>query len=183
MQKLIFSIAAAAAIAGVARPSFAEDTPPPKEACALKADAGPSPREIRDWEEGEPIPRGYHTRVRPNSRFVTAGAVTLGSLYLLSAIVGSDGVGKCKTKDCHDASLLFIPLAGPFMRMGIGRNNISSEVMLGLDGAVQLAAAAMLYAGMTSTTLVLKKDLAGRSPDVAIQPYIAGASAGIRGSF
>ena len=181
MQRLIFSIAAAAAIIGIALPSFAEEAP--KESCAPKADPVPTPREIKDWEEGEPIPPGYHTRVRPNARLVAAGASILGSLYVLSAIVGSNGVGKCKTRGCRDASLLLIPLAGPFVRMGVGRNNLGSEVMLGLNGVVQLAAASMLYVGMTSTTLVLKRDLATASPTVIVQPYVAGTSAGLRGSF
>jgi hypothetical protein len=181
MHKLIFSIAAASAIAGAALPSYAEESP--KQACAAKPEAAPSAREIKDWEEGEPIPSGYHTRVRPSSRLVAAGASIFGSLYVLSAIVASDGVGKCNTRGCHDASLLFIPLVGPFARMGVGKNNISSEVMLGLDGVVQLASAALLYAGVTSTTLVLKKDLASGAPRLTLKPYVLGTSAGVRGAF
>jgi hypothetical protein len=181
MQKLIFSIAAIAAVAGVPLSSFADEAP--RETCAPKAEAAPTAREIKDWEEGEPIPRGYHTRVRPNARLVAAGASILGSLYVLSAIAGTDGTDTCRTRGCHDTSLLFIPLAGPFARMAIGKNNLTSEVLLGLDGVGQLAAAAMLFAGVTSTTLVLKRDLASSAPTMTVEPYLLGSSAGFRGSF
>jgi hypothetical protein len=143
------------------------------------------PSVIQDWEDGEPIPPGYHRRARTRSGLIVAGSVTLGSLWLISAVIGATSVDSCRYGGCQSAGFLFVPVIGPFIEMGrTGKGSATGELMLAVDGLGQAAGAAMLIGGMSSPKIVLvRNDLASEPPKLAVQPYFTGRSAGLRGSF
>src|SRR5690349_4987127 len=47
------------------------------------------PREISEYEEGDPIPPGYHAESKVRKGLVIGGAVTFGVMYILSVLVGA----------------------------------------------------------------------------------------------
>ena len=143
------------------------------------------PSIIKDWEDGEPIPPGYHRRARTRNGLIVAGSVTLGSLWLLSAVIGATSIDSCHYGGCQSAGFLFVPVVGPFIEMGrTGKGSATGELMLAIDGLGQTAGAAMLIGGMSSPKIVLvRNDLASEPPKLTVQPYFTGRSAGLRGSF
>ena len=48
------------------------------------------PRYIKDWEEGQPVPYGYHPETRARKGLVITGAVLFGVSYLLSTLVATE---------------------------------------------------------------------------------------------
>jgi hypothetical protein len=62
----------------------AEVAPPPQRVIVVS-----DPRVIRDWQEGEPIPAGYHPAQRMRTGAIVAGAVTFGVLYIISALIAA----------------------------------------------------------------------------------------------
>ncbi len=210
MNKLMLSIASTLALTCLTSLAFAQeapmtpDPPPPPTAVAPNGEfvapmgqatqqtyvpqsvALSGPNKILDWEDGEPIPPGYHKQARTRRGLVVGGAVTLGALYVLSALVAATTIDGCRySSSCQSASFLFLPVAGPFVEMArSGKGSATSEVVLALHGLGQTAGAVMLYAGVTSPKLVLvRNDLGSAPPKLTIEPYFAGTSTGLRGAF
>jgi hypothetical protein len=121
------------------------------------------PRRINDWEEGEPIPPGYHSVGRIRKGLVIGGAVTFGVTYLLSALVGAavNDISVATGGTGRSAKLLLIPVFGPFTLLG---STISATGQFGLvlDGLAQTAGVGMFIAGLAWPKMVLvRNDLAG----------------------
>lgn len=141
------------------------------------------PRVIQDYQEGDPVPPGYHADTRVRKGLVIGGAVTFGVMYLLSALVGA------AINDTDDAfghkesgSLLFIPVLGPFLQMG-KTDSSTGKVTLAIDGLAQGAGAAMLIGGLVAPkTVLVRNDLAEISI-VPMQVGISGSGAGLVGKF
>ncbi len=77
------------------------------------------PRVIKDWQEGEPIPPGYHPSTRVRTGLVVGGATMFGASYLISVLIAAVGQDSCNYLGCsNDAAPLFIPVVGPFVTMG-----------------------------------------------------------------
>jgi hypothetical protein len=116
--------------------------------------APPGPRVIEDWDEGQPIPAGYYKSTKIRTGLVVAGAVTFGSLYLITALTGaliSDVGGG------GDGKLLLIPVAGPFCLLGAGAG-ATADLFLVLDGLAQAGGIAMFIAGLAAPRTVLKRN-------------------------
>src|SRR5579864_5122083 len=68
-----------------------DNQPENRQATVAVAPVTPAagPRDITDWQEGEPIPAGYHPSQRMRKGPIIAGAVTLGVLYFISALIAA----------------------------------------------------------------------------------------------
>jgi hypothetical protein len=143
--------------------------PPPTGYYVPASVAASGPRRINDWEEGEPIPPGYHPVQRIRKGLVIGGAVTFGTVYLLTALSGaavSDiGHATCTSStsvSCsagHSGKLLLIPVAGPFAVLSTG--STFGDFFMVLDGLVQAGGIAMFIAGLAAPkTVLVRNDLA-----------------------
>jgi hypothetical protein len=141
------------------------------------------PRVIKDYEDGEPIPPGYHAESRVRSGLVVGGAVTFGVLYLLSVLVGaaiSDTNKSFGGKDNGD--FLFVPVAGPFLQMTKTESS-SGNVTLAIDGIAQAAGATMLIVGITSPKTVLVRNDLGQVHVMPMRMGDKGGGLGLVGTF
>lgn len=193
----------AALITGTSARAQAQDGEPPPEPPPLPAPAAPQsyptplqqktqetyvpqsvamsgPTEITDWQEGEPIPPGYHAVQRMRKGLVIAGATTFGALYLLSAF------GASVTHDANgngDADALYIPVLGPFIQM-TKTTAYTGQMANVIDGVGQGAGVVMLIIGLVSPkTLLLRNDV-GTTTLLPV-PYAnsQGAGLGCVGTF
>jgi hypothetical protein len=151
------------------------------------------PRVITDWSEGEPIPAGYHESTRVRKGLVIGGAVTFGSMYLITALSASILVSA--NNDCVGCSngswgTLFIPAVGPFVAMGNSGNGAVGNFWLAFDGVVQVAGLTMLTIGLAAPKTVLVRNDLGSNSDkgglkLALAPIIAPnrQGAGLVGTF
>jgi hypothetical protein len=129
------------------------------------------PRIIRDWNEGEPIPPGYHESTRIRKGLVAAGASIFGGMYLFTILGASiadagcsSGLGGSGSGSC--ATALFAPIVGPFIQMGQG-NTTLGNFWLGFDGVVQAGGLAMFIIGLAAPTTVLVRNDLGYAPTKA----------------
>jgi hypothetical protein len=136
------------------------------------------PRVIKDYEEGEPIPPGYHADTRIRSGLVVGGAVTFGVMYLFSVLAGSiinDAADASYGNKSDRGDFLFIPVVGPFLQM-TKTSSSSGNTMLVIDGVAQAAGATMLIVGITSPrTVLVRNDLA----EVRVTPMTVGTGNGV----
>ncbi len=156
---------AAAAITLAPGSAAAQDAPPPPPPgygepppsyYVPQSVAMSGPRKITDWQEGEPIPAGYHPVTRMRTGLVVGGAVTFGVMYLFFGVLpGAIGM------DAHhgEYGAFFAPIVGPFIMMP-QTGSASLNVLLALDGIAQAAGAAMLIAGIAAPkTILIRNDL------------------------
>ncbi len=126
------------------------------------------PREL-PYEEGDPVPYGYRPETQIRKGLVIGGAVTLGSLYLISASIGSLANDIDSSSD--QFTPLFFPVVGPFITIGTASSEGSGTFFLLIDGVGQSAGLAMLIAGLASPrTVLLRNDLA----EVRVAPVVVG---------
>lgn len=111
------------------------------------------------YDDGQPIPDGYHLATRVRKGAIIGGAVPFGTLYLLSALTAA-GNADANPRGENPASALYIPAIGPFIQMG-HTSTQSSGVLLAIDGIGQTAGLILLIYGLTSPKQVLvRNDLA-----------------------
>ena len=125
------------------------------------------PRVIKDWNEGEPIPPGYHPSSRVRGGLIGGGAGLFGAVYLLfgllPAAIGSDvcDVGGCK----NTLWPLYLPVVGPFITIGTVHNpGATGGIFLALDGLAQAGGVAMIIIGAIGRTVLVRNDL-GEAPN------------------
>lgn len=149
------------------------------------------PREIRDWSEGDPIPPGYHPTTSIRRGLVIAGAVTFGAVYLLNVLTAAASLDACKAyssvtnSTCTDASMLFIPVVGPFIQVTRTSGSASLSTLLVIDGIAEAAGVFMFVAGLAwQRTSLIRNDLGRNTPaKPTIAPYFSGAGGGLVGTF
>jgi len=148
--------------------------PPPTGYYVPASVAASGPRRITDWEEGEPIPPGYHPVSRIRKGLVIGGAVTFGVSYLLTALSGaaiSDiGHATGSTGASKSGKLLLIPIGGPFAVLSTG--STFGDFFCVLDGLVQAGGVAMFIAGLAAPkTVLVRNDLAlVKTPKLELTP-------------
>lgn len=143
-------------------PQIAPQPMPPQGYYVPQSVANSGPRRITDWEEGEPIPPGYHPVTRIRKGLVIGGAVTFGVIYLTNVLVAVIHSDACKSLDCTSTSLkpLYAPIVGPFIQMG-STSSATGNFFLVLDGLLQAGGVAMLIAGIAAPkTVLVRNDLA-----------------------
>ena len=149
-----------------AAPTYAPyaTAPPP----AYNTDA---PKQL-DYEEGQPVPPGYHLKEKVRPGPVIAGSVTFGVLWMVS--VFTSAIGSALGDD--DVRDLWIPVVGPFITIARVDNNRSTPT-LALDGAGQAIGVGLLVWGITSPrTVLLRNDIAG--VEVHVTPMLTSKSGG-----
>jgi hypothetical protein len=104
--------------------------------------------EIRPYEEGAPVPPGYHVIERRATGLAVVGGVLFGVGYSTTVLTGfflslrASSVG-----DSRDSTLLLVPGVGPFAFMiAEGRFN-EAEMFI---GSVQLAGVGLMVLGTTT---------------------------------
>jgi hypothetical protein len=144
------------------------------------------PRVIRDYEDGDQIPPGYHAESRVRTGLVVGGAVTFGVLYLLSVLVGAaisdtnKAIGNSSSRDNGD--FLYVPVAGPFLQM-TKTDSSSGNVTLAIDGIAQAAGATMFIVGITSPKTVLVRNDLGEVHVMPMKMGTNGGGLGLVGTF
>ncbi len=119
------------------------------------------PRYIKDWDEGQPVPYGYHPEARARKGLVITGAVLFGVLYLLSTLVAA---ANDNSYDNNRDSALWIPVVGPFIQLGSSTNVSGDNEIFVLDGLAQTAGVTMLVLGLAFPRHILvRNDLATMS--------------------
>ena len=128
-----------------------------------------------DWDDERTPPPGYHLETRVRKGLVIAGAVTFGSMYILTALTAA----AINDTSSGNAGVLYVPVAGPFMYLG-ETGSQSGKVILVIDGLAQAAGAAMLITGLAAPkTIAVRNDLA----KVNITPVFGPGSVGVVGTF
>jgi hypothetical protein len=130
------------------------------------------PRVIPDWQEGEPVPAGYHPVQRVRTGAVVGGAVPFAILYFISALIAAGQEDTSRT----DRSLqgLYFPVVGPFIAMTQNSSAVGN-VLLAVDGLGQAGGAALVIWGLTSPRTVLVRDETGL-PRYLPRPTLIGRS-------
>jgi hypothetical protein len=132
---------------------------------------------VMDYEEGQPVPDGYHLQTRARRGLIIGGAVTFGSVYLLSAVVGlSLEAGDRALGGTGDSYWpLYVPLAGPFIAIGTTNAQGGGIFTLMIDGLAQVGGAAMLVGGIAApATKLVRNDLA-----LQVHPIVGGGTVGL----
>ena len=142
------------------------------------------PRIIRDYEDGDQIPPGYHAESRIRTGLVVGGAVTFGVLYMLSVLVGAaiSDTNKAFNNSKDNGDFLFVPVAGPFLQM-TKTDSSSGKVTLAIDGIAQAAGATMFIVGVTSPKTVLVRNDLGEVRVMPMKMGTNGGGLGLVGTF
>ena len=118
------------------------------------------PRMIKDWDENQPIPPGYHRESRVRKGLVIAGAIVFGVPYLYSAGIAAIGDDVTRNGESNPVQYLYIPVLGPFIEMG-QTDSSTARYFLTLDGLAQSAGAFMFIYGLASPkSILVRNDLA-----------------------
>lgn len=142
------------------------------------------PREIKDYEEGEAIPPGYHAETKARVGLLVGGAVTFGVLYLLSVLTGAiiHDVNKGDRNGGDDGAFLYVPVAGPFLQMTKTESG-TGNVVLAIDGIAQAAGATMFIVGITSPKTILVRNDLGEVRVLPMRMGDKGGGIGLVGTF
>jgi hypothetical protein len=163
------------------------------------------PKEL-DYEEGDPVPAGYHLKSKRSKGMIAGGAATFGALWLFSVVAApianatrslgdvlsctsgggtiSTQNGVSSTNNCNNTQdnydPLYIPVAGPFITMGTAHAKGAGIALLAIDGVGQAAGLALLILGIVKTNEKLVRNDVDK---VKVMPVIGANSAGIMGTF
>jgi|KBSMisStaDraftv2_1062788.scaffolds.fasta_scaffold80894_1 hypothetical protein len=141
------------------------------------------PRFIKDWEEGQPIPYGYHEETRVRKGVVISGAVVFGVLYLYNAFFASIGEdASSATGNENKLGWLYLPVLGPFLEMS-ETSSSTAHFLLVLDGVAQGVGVTMVISAlMYPKHLLVRNDLATMTV-VPMKIGMDGEGLGIVGRF
>jgi hypothetical protein len=137
-----------------------------------------------DWSDGEPIPDGYHRSTRVRRGPIIGGAVTFGSLYLLSILAAASAQDSARSEGSNSSpdAALYVPGIGPFIQM-VSTTSATSNVVLAVDGLAQSAGIALLIYGLTSPRTILVRNDFAQAAVVPIALGREGAGLGVVGRF
>ncbi len=127
------------------------------------------------YEEGRPIPQGYHTRTTVRRGLIIGGSVTFGVLYVLSLIAADAGRQDSNTGGGENKlSGLYVPVIGPFITMSKTESGSSSILLL--DGLGQTAGVLMFISGFAfPKTELVRNDLGS----VRVMPLMGRGQSGL----
>jgi hypothetical protein len=152
-------------------PQVAPQPMPPQGYYVPPSVAASGPRVIKDWEEGEPVPPGYHPVRRVRTGLIVGGAVTFGVVYLINVMVAAIYQDTDKAFGGTGSRLtpLYAPIVGPFIQMG-STSSATGNVFLVLDGLAQAGGLAMLIAGIAAPKTVLVRNDLGKNNKLELLP-------------
>lgn len=140
------------------------------------------PKVIRNYEEGDRIPPGYHPDTRPRLGLAIGGGCMFGVFYVFTAIGGAAALDLNKSQAGTSDAVLLIPVVGPFIRTV--NNDALASVLLVIDGLAQAGGLAMLIGGIAAPkTVLVRNDIGVR---VTPEPLLfagGGGGVGLRGTF
>ncbi|MDC0677847.1 hypothetical protein [Sorangium atrum] len=145
-----------------------------------------NPRTI-EYEEGDPIPRGYALRTRADRKLVTAGLLTFGIPYALTFTVA--GIASLDNDDFGEFGPLFIPFAGPMLAAGTLEAEGAGIFWLTMDAVTQVGGLLLYAAGLANEDVYLERQftVSSRDPGPAVTRWpavsIGASSAGLRWRF
>jgi hypothetical protein len=133
-----------------------------------------------DYEEGQPIPPGYHVDTRIRKGLVIGGAVTFGVVYLFSVLTGVliDSANEVVGNESSGYEPMYIPLAGPFVTMGTASDDLSSGgvALLAILGVAQVGGVGMLVAGLAvPKTELVRNDVSS----IQVRPMVGQGTTGL----
>ena len=145
--------------------------------------------EILPYHEGDAVPEGYYVDTRIRRGLVIAGGISFGVTYLAAAGVAvqvqNDEFDRVDEvfEDEDDASVLYIPVVGPFIAAGrLGDRHGGAAAVAAFDGLAQAAGLSMFIAGLAAKEMVLVKE---EQTTVGLAPGAVGTASGMTlvGSF
>jgi hypothetical protein len=141
--------------------------PPPGYGVPPGAMLGPKTLE---YEEGDPVPPGYHPETRVRKGLIIGGAVTFGVLYLLSAATAA-----AADDFTDDLTPLYIPAVGPFITIGTANAEGAGTFLLIVDGIAQSGGLLMAILGIAiQQDLLVRNDVEATGPKVRVSPMMVG---------
>ena len=114
------------------------------------------PRYIKDWQEGQPVPYGYHPETRARKGLVIPGAVLFGVCYGLSMLIATAQSDSSYDSTRYDA--LWIPVIGPFVQAAKSNTSNNDDQTFILDGLAQTAGLTMLILGLAMPRKILVRN-------------------------
>ena len=146
--------------------------PPP--GYAYPPPALPERPKTLDYEDGDPVPAGYHARTKTRKGLLIGGAVMFGCTYLISATVAASFD---KTTRQADFQPLYIPAAGPFITISSASSYGLGTFALVIDGLAQAGGLAMAVAGIAAKKTELVRDDVGMT-HFMVAPVVTRESVG-----
>jgi hypothetical protein len=130
--------------------------------------------EEMEYEEGQPIPPGYQRETRIRKGLVIGGAVTFGTVYLITAVGGAIAVDA----GADEGAFLFIPVAGPLVFLPDVDESVAASVLLVVNSIAQAGGLAMLIVGLAAQedVLVYKGNYAEVEVTPVVSPQLTGAN-------
>ena len=141
-----------------------------------------TPKVIRDYEEGAPVPPGYHPEQRVRIGLAAGGGSLFLATYLITILGAAVAIELDKSQTGTSDAVLFVPVAGPFIRTA--NNDALASVGLVIDGLAQLGGVVMFAVGMAAQKTVLVRNDIGKSrvlPSPMLVP--GGAGLAVTGAF
>ncbi|HVY45213.1 MAG TPA: hypothetical protein VHB21_05000 [Minicystis sp.] len=153
---------------------------------AARADAPPKldpilrfPPKLLPYDEGAPVPPGYHVETRPTKSYLLGGASLFGASYLVSAVIAATVVA-ARQPDASRVAPLAIPVAGPFVTLATAHAGVPGGVVLAVDGIAQTAGAILFVSGFYIPEKVLVFDTL---PAVTARLVPGPGTLALRGTF
>ena len=142
---------------------------------------GYGPEEITDVDDGAPVPYGYTRVSRRRKGLIIGGAVTLGAIYVPTAVVATAFVVGGRVLfpvggDSTKYTRLYVPVLGPFLAIG-QFDRPRDRFYLAVSGLGQTAGAIMLVYGITSPRTVLVRN--DQLIVTSVAPMIATGASGL----
>ncbi len=151
------------------RVTFAAGDVPPDRALGAGPTQMPNEREL-SYQEGQPVPPGYHVRREPKKGLLTTGILMFGISYGIMAALGTAAL--IDEDETDENEKLLIPVVGPLFLVRDDSDDGGGLLLFGT--APQAAGLALIMAGALSERLTLVPD-AG----VRVAPLLAPGTAGM----
>lgn len=133
-----------------------------------------------DYEDGDPVPAGYHVETKIRKGLFIGGVVTFGALYFVTALTAAT-IDSANT-NIDDYKPLYIPAVGPFITVGTAGSRGVGTFILVVDGVAQSAGLAMAIAGLAAQqTQLVRNDIGKMHVVPLVSPTVAGL--GIMGTL
>ncbi|WP_437586376.1 hypothetical protein [Sorangium sp. So ce1000] len=145
-----------------------------------------NPRTI-EYEEGDPIPRGYALRTRADRKLAGAGLLTFGIPYALTFTIAS--VAAFEDDNFDKFGPLFIPFAGPMIATVTLEAEGAGLFWLTMDAVTQVGGLLLYAAGLANEDVYLERQftVSSRDPGHVASRWpavsIGGSSANLRWRF